>query len=52
MMLGIVIAIVVWLCVVAAVLCLCAAAKRGDEIAARLAAERRANGRDGGKGLS
>lgn len=42
MILAIVIAVVLWICGIVAVLCLCAAAKRGDEIAERLAAERRA----------
>ena len=42
MILAIVIAVVLWICGIVAVLCLCAAAKRGDEIAERHAGERRA----------
>lgn len=44
MILAIVIAVVIWLCGITAVLCLCAAAKRGDEISARLAAENNGRG--------
>lgn len=47
MILTIVIAVALWLCGIAAVLCLCASAKRGDEISERLAAERRAAGEPG-----
>lgn len=40
-MIPIIIAAALWLLGLGAVLCLCAAAKRGDEMAERLAAERR-----------
>lgn len=50
MILAIVIAVVLWICGIVAVLCLCAAAKRGDEIAERLAAERREDGNTPCKG--